>query len=263
MRAEATPGHAPGKTERAGGPRGRPAPRAQRARRARLLAAFALSALSPLFPLRALAAPPAAPAAARPVDRVVARFWAPELGGPERPRVVFERELAFEARLEALADPDGEARSYGERHVRAALDRHVAEVMLEVLSAKLRLTPKEIADRAEAARSRLELRIGGRAALERAALAEGISEGELAALHRRKARASLYLDRMLAPLLDPSEHELREALQSGATPFGERPYEEVAPLLKRWYVSERIAQAIAAFYQSARLRVMVKVVPGR
>ena len=40
------------------------------------------------------------------VDRAVVRFEAPETGGARRPRFVFERELSFEARLEALADPD-------------------------------------------------------------------------------------------------------------------------------------------------------------
>ncbi len=40
------------------------------------------------------------------VDRAVVRFEAPETGGARRPRFVFERELAFEARLEALSDPD-------------------------------------------------------------------------------------------------------------------------------------------------------------
>ena len=40
------------------------------------------------------------------VDRAVVRFDAPETGGIAHPRFVFERELAFEARLEALGDSD-------------------------------------------------------------------------------------------------------------------------------------------------------------
>src|SRR3954463_14107996 len=67
------------------------------------------------------------------VDRAVVRFEAPETGGARHPRFVFERELSFEARLEALADPDraalGEA-PYRDRHVTAALDRHIAETIL-------------------------------------------------------------------------------------------------------------------------------------
>ena len=46
----------------------------------------------------------AGPLAAEPVlvDRAVVRFEAPETGGARHPRFVFERELSFEARLEAL-----------------------------------------------------------------------------------------------------------------------------------------------------------------
>ncbi len=76
----------------------------------------------------------AAVAFAAPValDRAVVRFEAPETGGALRPQFVYERELAFEARLEALADADraqGGA-PYLDRHVRAALERHVAEELL-------------------------------------------------------------------------------------------------------------------------------------
>src|SRR3954465_5602327 len=70
------------------------------------------------------------------VDRAVVRFEAPETGGARRPRFVFERELSFEARLEALSDPDraslGDA-PFRERHVTAALDRHIAETILGAL----------------------------------------------------------------------------------------------------------------------------------
>ena len=36
------------------------------------------------------------------VDRVVVRWYAPELGGVAKPQFIFERELSFEARLEAF-----------------------------------------------------------------------------------------------------------------------------------------------------------------
>ena len=59
------------------------------------------------------------------VDRAVVRFSAPETGGVRTPRFIFERTLAFQARVEALADPDRaqarDGRPYRERHVRAAL----------------------------------------------------------------------------------------------------------------------------------------------
>src|SRR5688500_7932602 len=40
------------------------------------------------------------------LDRAVVRYTAPETGGNRSPRFIYERVLAFQARLEALADPD-------------------------------------------------------------------------------------------------------------------------------------------------------------
>src|SRR5580704_19038105 len=134
---------------------------------------------------------PGAPAAPKAVlDRVVVRWHAPETGGPAKPQFVFERELAFEARLESLADPDPEPGPYHERHVRAALDRHIAETLLAALPILPPPAPKAIAVRAEAARALLEQRVHGRAGLIEAAAAEGIGSDELDALLRRQARAS-------------------------------------------------------------------------
>ncbi|HEY3595246.1 MAG TPA: hypothetical protein VGL13_15275, partial [Polyangiaceae bacterium] len=71
------------------------------------------------------------------------RFDAPESGGQAHPQFIFERELAFEARLEALADQGRADRSrpYIERHVRAALERHVAEELLAHLAMDPEPTP--------------------------------------------------------------------------------------------------------------------------
>src|SRR6516165_9467396 len=60
------------------------------------------------------------------VDRTVVRFAAPELGGPRSPRFISARVLALEARIEALADPDRTGGAYRERHVSAAIERHIA-----------------------------------------------------------------------------------------------------------------------------------------
>jgi len=73
---------------------------------------------------------------AEPVDRVVVRFDSAEPGGAAKPQFIFERELAFEARLEALADSERPERSlpYLDRHLRAAIERHVAEELLAHLA---------------------------------------------------------------------------------------------------------------------------------
>lgn len=191
------------------------------------------------------------------LDRAAVRFHAPETGGPSAPQYIFERELAFEARIEALADPDRGAlhAPYLDRHVRAALERHIAEELLSRLPMDPEPVPFEIARRAEYAREVLEERVGGRDKLISAAASEGIDSGELDGLLRRQARASLYLDRMVAPMFNPSDAELRELHRSFATPFRGRHPDLDA--LRKWYVGQRLSTALASFYQNARSRVKV------
>jgi hypothetical protein len=194
------------------------------------------------------------------VDRVVVRWQSPETGGPAKPQYIFERELAFEARLEALADREQEPRGFGERHVRAALDRHIAETMLASLPILPTPDPKEIAARAEAARTILEQRAVDHAHVLAAAAAEGMGSDELDAMLRREAKASLYLDRMVAPMLEPTELELRDVLRSRTTPFGDQPFDQVAPQLTRWYIGQKVSKALEAFYLTARSRVTVVII---
>jgi hypothetical protein len=203
---------------------------------------------------------PCASAQAQPVtlDRVVVRFFAPETGGVERPRFVSERRLAFEARLEALADQDrGSDEAYRERHVSAALERHISEVLL----ASLRIEPEPseavMTRQLELARKMMSDRVGGDDALGAAQRAEGISNAELSSILRRQARASLYLDRMVAPMLRPSDAELEAIQRSAPAALQNEPFGRVRPLLLRWYVSRRLASAMSSFFQEARSRVTV------
>lgn len=194
------------------------------------------------------------------LDRVVVRWSAPETGGPVKPQFIFERELAFETRLEALMDPDPDPGTYPDRHVRAALDRHIAETLLASLPVTPSPTPREIAARAEAARAILEQRVHGRDRLIAAAAAEGISSDELDALLRREAKASLYLDRMVAPMLEPSPVELRALHRAGVTPFKDEDFEKAQPALVRWYVGQKLSQATETFYLNARSRVTLVMI---
>jgi hypothetical protein len=196
------------------------------------------------------------------VDRAVVRFEAPETGGVRHPRFVFERELAFEARLEALSDPDrgalGDA-PYRERHVTAALDRHIAETILGALRIEPEPSDSELAQQTELARRMQSDRVGGEDALDTARRAEGISEREFGRLLTQKARASLYLDRMVTPMLAPSLAELRSLYKSASTPFRDAPFDTIRPALLRWYVSRRLNSALASFYENARSRVEVTI----
>ncbi|MBI3201999.1 MAG: hypothetical protein HYZ29_10685 [Myxococcales bacterium] len=197
------------------------------------------------------------------LDRAVVRFSAPETGGVRTPRFIFERTLAFEARVEALADPDRaqarDGRPYRERHVRAALERHVAETLLSSLRIDPEPTERELARQTDAARRMFYARAGGALAVEQAASAEGIDSRELTSILRRQARSSLYLDRMVAPMLTPSEAELRNIHRSAQTPFRDHEFDEIEPALRRWYVGKRLSSALAAFFQNARSRVSIAV----
>lgn len=196
------------------------------------------------------------------VDRAVVRFEAPETGGTRHPRFVFERELSFEARLEALSDPDraavGEA-PYLERHVTAALDRHIAETILGALRIEPEPTLSDVERQTELARRMLSDRAGGAPALDAALEAEGLTEREFSRLLLQKARASLYLDRMVTPMLEPSEAELRSLHKSTNTPFRGAPFDTIRPALLRWYVSRRLNAAVASFYENARSRIDVTI----
>lgn len=213
------------------------------------------------LPSDALAADePAAAPTAQLVDRVVARFTAPETGGVTRPRFVFERELAFEARLEAIADASfaGSAPTpYLERHVRSALERHMAETLLESLEITPEPSLTELRARMRSVRLALLEQVGGDGALAQLLASEGLDASELSPLLARRARATLYLDRMVATMLTPSDTELRIIHRTTRTPFSAQPYEAVAPLLARWYIGQRLNSAVRAFYEGARSRITV------
>jgi hypothetical protein len=204
------------------------------------------------------AAPASAHAQPLTLDRVVVRFYAPETGGVEHPRFIYERRLAFEARVEALADQDrGSAEAYRERHVSAALERDISEVLLASLRIEPEPTEAVMTRQLELARKLMSDRVGGDDALAEAQRAEGISNAELSGILRRQARASLYLDRMVAPMLRPSDAELEAIQRSAPVALQNEPFVRVRPLLLRWYVSRRLASAMSSFFQEARSRVTV------
>jgi hypothetical protein len=203
------------------------------------------------------------------LDRVVVCWTSPDTGGPEKPQFIMARELAFEARIEALADGYRGTDGYADLHVRAALERHITETMLASLPLYTNPTPeqrskvvKDTAAYAEAARLMLEQRVGGHGRLLDAARAEGIEGDEIDALLRRQARASLYLDRTVAPMLKPSEAELRALHQRGETPFTDRSFAdpEVRAQVERWLVASRVASALVRYYHGAQARLVVRLI---
>ena len=211
--------------------------------------------------------PPAAPA--RAFDRTVVRYYAPEMGDTAHPHFVYERVLAFEARLEVMAQGAPETGEYAERNVRAALDHHLAEEMLSLLADKLvsdspadkRPTSTELdAVRQTIVTGTIEA-LGGRDGIDRAARLEGIDALEVDAMLERSAMAAWYLDRAVTPILHPSDDQLRDVFRTSEHPYRGQPYERVRPQLERWFVLERLHVAEGGFLQAARSRLRVVVTP--
>jgi hypothetical protein len=215
------------------------------------------------FAIAVFVAPAVASGAPVILDRTVVRFDAPETGGTSHPQFVFERELAFEARIEALTDSDRTERhgAYLDRHVRSALERHISEELLAHLPMDPEPEREEVARRVVATRAILEQRVGGASELHNAASAEGLTLAEVERLVMREARASLYLDRMVAPMLEPSEAELREVHRAMSNPFRGQRFDDIAQSLRQWYVGQRLEAALGAFYQNARARVHIVILP--
>jgi len=202
------------------------------------------------------------------VDRVAVIFDAPETGGAGSPRAILERELAFESRLEALASAESlgdERGTYGSRHVRAALDRHIATELLAAIPDELTPRSVDACDAAgldptglQLARAILVARVRGEAALREAMAAEKITDDDLLRILRREARAARYLDQVVAPMLAPTDGELRSALRAPNHPLADKPFAEIRCQLRSNLVGQRLGVALTAFLQTSRLRVRVR-----
>lgn len=197
------------------------------------------------------------------IDRTVVRWAARSSNSNDRPRFIAARELAFEARIEALSEGRKLTQPFSDQHVRAAIQRHITEEILAELPVDPPPAPKDIGRYAEDARVVIEQQVGGRAALNLAANAEGVNAEELNALLRRRARASYYLDKMVAPMLQPSDADLREVHRRGDTPFTTSPFAQVEEKVRNWYVSVRLRTALDSYYRGVRSKVSVALIAWR
>ena len=195
------------------------------------------------------------------VDRIAVRFYSPETGGSARPRFITERMLGLEARFEALSDGSPASAAYQERYVRAAMERHVAEEILAALMVEQGTEPPNLPRLVDDWRLGLEHRLGGPVALRDALTAEGIEDAELETFFRRRVRAAYYVDRAVAPILHPSDEQLREVYRTVAHPFKALKFDDARTPLLRWIVAERLRVAETEFLQAARTRVKIIVVP--
>ncbi len=193
------------------------------------------------------------------VDRFAVRFTAPETGGLTYPRFISERLLAFSARLEALHDPGRPSPEvpYQPRHVRRALERHIAETLLASLQLEPVPTADELDTQALRARYSLVQEIGSASALREAAEAEGIATEEVNRMFRRQARARLYLERKVSGFLDPSDAELRFIHATEHTPFMNQEFSRVKDQLEDWHVGRVFSGTLRDYFEAARSRVQI------
>ncbi len=193
------------------------------------------------------------------VDAVAVRFFAPETGGAARPRFVSQRELAFEARIYARLEGEEDG-ALDDRHYRGALERRVAEQILAEIPGERNIPREEVVRIGRELFSVLVARMGGEAAFTKMTRAEGITPPEVTAMVERRARAALYVDRALTPLLNPSESQLRDLHRLGQHPYKSAKFEDVRRELRYWMVDERLRLAELSFLQSARTRITIAYV---
>ncbi len=206
--------------------------------------------------LATFGAPPVRAAGTRiAFDRVAVRYTSQETGGTSMPHFLFDRQVAFLVRVEALLEDGQLGDDYIDRHLRSTVERAVAEQMLAALQVRSEEPPR-LPDLVAAARDDLEAQIGPekfRGAME----AEGITRAELDAVLRDRARAMTYVDREVVPFLQPSEDELYSAFRSAVHPYRASKYEIVRARFLRWYVLTRFRTLSLDYLQGVKSRTTI------
>ncbi|CAN5549100.1 hypothetical protein BH09MYX1_BH09MYX1_64530 [soil metagenome] len=110
---------------------------------------------------------------------------------------------------------------------------------------------------AELLRQATRERVGGATAFDRASAIEGLAPDEVQAVMRRRARAAMYVDRVIGSVLAPSEEQIREVYRTTAHPYRAKRFDDCREELTRWIVLERVRAAESTFLQGARSRVTV------
>jgi hypothetical protein len=192
-----------------------------------------------------------------PVDRASVRYLAPETGGSARPRFITEREISLFCRLESLTEEGVVSSESLERYQRVVTLRIIAEEMLSQLQIESGSEPPKLMDLATKAREALDGRAGGAASVNKALLAEGMTESELSRYLLVRARAMAYVDRNATPLFQPSEDALYSAWRSMQHPFKVGTYEETKKRFADYFVYERFRTLELDFVQSARGRLVL------
>lgn len=220
------------------------------------IAVLCLSAIASAAPPSGGNAPALPNLQHRIVDGSAVRFLSAETGGSARPRFITVRQVSFEARLLASSE-DGRVTEPQDRHVRSAVELHVA---IEMLS-RLPLDPEPDAPALLRVARQLEGavvdRMGGQSVLDAAADIEGFDAREIDSMFLREARAALYVERAISPVLYPTDDVLREVYRTTAHPFRGKKFEDAREPLARWFAFERLRAVETQYLQNARNRVTI------
>lgn len=189
------------------------------------------------------------------VDRIAVRYTVPETGGALKPRFISERELRFWARIESTIDEGSAPPDFYARYARTALDRFIAEDMLASLLVERGVEPRDLPKAAVDAREELEARLPAQTHLPDLMKQDGISDSEFAAFMRRRVRATMYVDRVISPIMKPSEDEVFQAFRTMPSPFRALAYEDARTRFLRFYIQERFRSLSLDFVKSARARL--------
>lgn len=100
-------------------------------------------------------------------------------------------------------------------------------------------------------------RVGGEAVLSKAGAIEGFDARDVDSYFLHEARAALYVERAISPVLYPTEDVLRDVFRTTAHPYRGAKYEDVHDALDRWFAFERLRAAESQFLQGARTRVKI------
>ena len=161
--------------------------------------------------------------------------------------------------MEATIDEGTPPPDFYARYGRTALDRFIAEEMLASLLIERGAEPPDLPKSALDAREELEARLTGASRLTDLMKADGISEGELGAYLRRRVRATTYVDRVLTPILKPTEDELFQGFRTMPSPFRSLTYEDGRGRFLRFYIHERFRSLSLDFVKGARARMTLTI----
>jgi hypothetical protein len=222
---------------------------------------FALGARISLLAVLSFAVLPfaviASPASAQlPADALVA------VVGAETPSdgidVVYLSDVELRARLELASAGQPALGALAGSLLSATLEEIIGETLVAREARRLR-QPDPEADAVEAQRARLVASVGGAERMRDLLAAIGATDGELAAIARRRAAVEAFFRANLEGDTAVSDAELAAVYATNEHPFVGRPLDEVEDALRAWLAMGALRRDVARWLDVLRDRTVVRV----